>query len=69
MTLNDLPDEELLSAKEASKYIPLTRMTLHIYRHKLKGPVCIRRGGRYYYKVKDLKDYMDGEYLITSRQV
>jgi predicted site-specific integrase-resolvase len=65
-SLNDYSDDALLSAKEASQYIPLSRMTLHIYRHQLKGPVCIRRGGRYFYKVKDLKDYLKGEIVTTN---
>ena len=61
--LDELPDSGLLTSKEAVEYIPLSVDTLNVYRKQCKGPLCTRIGGRYYYKVEHLKQYMKGEVL------
>jgi hypothetical protein len=61
--LNDLDDETLLNTVQACQYVPYTKATLNLYRRRGKGPKSIRIGGRCFYKVKDLRDYLKGEEL------
>jgi hypothetical protein len=58
-SLEDLRDEDLLTAKQAASYVPYTQGTLNTYRRTHRGPQCVKLGGRFFYKVKHLKEYLD----------
>lgn len=65
--LNDLRDDEMLTAIQASDYIPLSRHTLNRIRKTSEGPICTRIGGRFFYKVAHLKEYMKGEVVQKKK--
>ena len=64
-SLNELPEDELLTGAQASQYLHLTKNTLKIYRHRKTGPTYIRIGGSIFYRVDHLKQYLQQGEIIT----
>jgi predicted site-specific integrase-resolvase len=56
-----LPDGRM-RAEEAAKYVGLSSKTLAQWRCQGKGPRSVKRGGRVFYRLDDLKQWIaDGK--------
>ena len=49
---------DMMNAEIAAQYLSISAQTLHNWRHKEKGPIYIKIGGRIIYKKKDLDLYI-----------
>jgi hypothetical protein len=68
-SLNGRNDEMLLTTPQAAEYLPYTRGTLNTFRRQMRGPKCIKIGGRYFYKVKHVREYLEGQFIDTDPRV
>jgi hypothetical protein len=65
-SLNDLPDEKLLTTQEACDYIPFTPGSLGVFRSRRTGPPYIKIGNKVFYRVDHLKEFVKGELVLPE---
>ena len=56
--VNVLPDGRL-AAKEAAKYLGLSEKTLAQMRSQGRGPRYVKRAGRVFYRIEDLREWIE----------
>jgi hypothetical protein len=65
-SLDDLPDDKLLTTREASEYIPFTEGSLAVFRNRRSGPPYIKIGNKVFYRVDHLKEFVKGEIFMPE---
>lgn len=59
---------ELMTPKEAGKYLKTSIVTLAVWRHKEKGPKFIRTGRHIKYAKEDLDAYLRDNTVKTKKR-
>jgi DNA-binding transcriptional MerR regulator len=54
-------NENLIPIKEAAEIAGVTRVTLKNWHDRDVGPKRIKIGGRWFYKLEDIKNFLNGE--------
>lgn len=57
-----------LCSKEASKYIGISHWTLSRHRHEKGWPSFVKIGGKIFYYVKDLDDWLNNREKIVPNE-